>query len=125
MFYEIYSGVWMYTENTDFFKSYVQKESSLFTFQAHMDYTFKHGKYLALNGGYADGGETSLNGMEQMMRTETGDWALLFLLPFLTIISRSKRWSIPESKQRPDRIIRRLPLFINIAGINVRQKHIL
>ena len=65
LFYEIYTGVWMYTENTDFFKSYVQKESVLFTLQAHIDYTFQHGKYVALNGGLARGGETSLNGMEQ------------------------------------------------------------
>lgn len=74
LFYEIYSGVWMYTTNSDYFKSYVQKESSLFTFQAHIDYTFQHGKYLALNGGYADGGETSLNGMEQ--HDEEQNWRL-------------------------------------------------
>ena len=40
-----------------------KRKASLFTFQVHIDYNFKHGKYLALNGGYADGGETSLNGM--------------------------------------------------------------
>jgi hypothetical protein len=74
LFYEIYSGVWFYTKNTDFFKSYVQQENSLFTFQAHIDYTFKHGKYLALNGGYADGGETSLNGVEQ--HDEDQNWRL-------------------------------------------------
>ncbi len=74
LFYEIYSGVWMYTTNSDYFKSYVQKENSLFTFQAHVDYTFKHGKYLALNGGYSDGGETSLNGMEQ--HDELQNWRL-------------------------------------------------
>jgi Putative MetA-pathway of phenol degradation len=74
LFYEIYSGVWFYTKNTDFFKSYVQQENSLFTFQAHVDYTFKHGKYLALNGGYADGGETSLNGVEQ--HDEDQNWRL-------------------------------------------------
>ncbi len=61
-------------DNSDYFKSYVQKENILFTFQAHVDYTFKHGKYLALNGGYADGGETSLNGMEQ--HDEEQNWRL-------------------------------------------------
>ncbi len=74
LFYEIYSGVWIYTKNTDFFKSYVQQESGLFSFQAHVDYTFKHGKYLALNGGFIDGGETSLNGMEQ--HDEEENWRL-------------------------------------------------
>jgi Putative MetA-pathway of phenol degradation len=74
LFYEIYSGIWMYTKNTNYFKSYVQQENTLFSFQAHVDYTFKHGKYLALNGGYADGGETSLNGMEQ--HDEEQNWRI-------------------------------------------------
>jgi Putative MetA-pathway of phenol degradation len=74
LFYEIYSGVWMYTKNSVFFKSYVQQENSLLTFQAHIDYTFKKGKYLALNGGYDKGGETSLNGME--LNNEEENWRL-------------------------------------------------
>jgi hypothetical protein len=65
LFYEMYTGVWMYTENPNYFKSYVQQENVLFSFQAHVDYTFQHGKYLAINGGYANGGESSLNGIEQ------------------------------------------------------------
>jgi len=74
LFYEIYSGIWMYTKNTNYFKSYIQQQNTLFSFQAHVDYTFKHGKYLALNGGYADGGETSLNGREQ--NDEEQNWRL-------------------------------------------------
>jgi Putative MetA-pathway of phenol degradation len=65
LFYEMYTGVWMYTENPNYFKSYVQQEKVLFSLQTHIDYTFKHGKYLAINGGFADGGESSLNGIEQ------------------------------------------------------------
>lgn len=65
LFYEIYGGVWMYTQNSDYFKAYHQNENVLLSFQMHVDYTFKHGKYLALNGGYAEGGETYLNGIAQ------------------------------------------------------------
>jgi hypothetical protein len=65
LFYEVYGGVWMYTQNPDYFKIYHQNENVLLSFQMHVDYTFKHGKYLALNGGYADGGETYLNGIAQ------------------------------------------------------------
>ena len=61
-------------ENTNYFKSYLQKEDLLFTLVAHVDYTFKHGKYLALNGGYADGGESSLNGIKQ--NDEEQNWRL-------------------------------------------------
>jgi hypothetical protein len=74
LFYEVYTGVWMYTENPNYFKSYVQQENVLFSFQTHVDYTFKHGKYLAFNVGYANGGESSLNGMEQDDQEE--NWRL-------------------------------------------------
>jgi hypothetical protein len=65
LFYEVYGGLWMYTQNPNYFKSYHQNENVLLSFQAHVDYTFPHGKYIALNGGYADGGETYLNGVAQ------------------------------------------------------------
>jgi Putative MetA-pathway of phenol degradation len=65
LFYEIYTGVWMFTKNSEYFQKTYLDEKVLFSFQAHVDYTFKHGKYLALNGGFADGGETSINGMDQ------------------------------------------------------------
>jgi hypothetical protein len=81
LFYEIYSGVWMYTKNTNYFKSYIQQQNSLFSFQAHVDYTFQHGKYLALNGGYADGGETSLNAIEQNDQQENWRGGITFSSP--------------------------------------------
>jgi hypothetical protein len=65
LFYEGYAGIWMYTKNNDYFQKSSLNEKPLYSFQAHVDYTFKHGKYLALNGGYADGGETSINQIEQ------------------------------------------------------------
>ncbi len=85
LFYEIYTGVWMYTKNTDFFKTYVQQQNTLFSFQAHVDYTFKHGKYLALNGGFYNGGETSLNGIEQNDEAENWRLGATFSSPIFNI----------------------------------------
>jgi hypothetical protein len=65
LFYEAYAGVWFYTNNNDYFQKTSLDEKVLYSFQAHVDYTFKHGKYVALNGGYAAGGETSINQIEQ------------------------------------------------------------
>jgi hypothetical protein len=65
LFYEFYSGVWIFTNNNAYLKTSSLEEKILFSFQAHIDYTFKHGKYLALNGGFASGGETSVNGIYQ------------------------------------------------------------
>jgi hypothetical protein len=74
LFYELYGGVWFYTQNSNYFKSYHQDENAVFSFQAHVDYTFKHGRYIALNGGYANGGETFLNGIAQ--NDEVRNWRL-------------------------------------------------
>jgi hypothetical protein len=65
LFYEGYAGVWFYTENDQYYNKTTLSQKPLFSFQAHMDYTFKHGKYLALNGGFASGGETSLNAVQR------------------------------------------------------------
>jgi hypothetical protein len=74
LFYEIYSGVWFFTNNNEYLKSSALDEKILFSFQAHVDYTFKKGRYVALNGGFADGGETSINGIER--NDEQQNWRL-------------------------------------------------
>jgi hypothetical protein len=65
LFYEGYAGVWFYTENSQYYNKSTLSQKPLFSFQVHMDYTFKHGKYVALNGGFASGGETSLNAVQR------------------------------------------------------------
>jgi hypothetical protein len=74
LFYEIYTGLWMYTRNLEYLAKYNQTENVLFSFQAHVDYTFKHGKYVAINGGFADGGQSYLNGLGQ--GDEEQNWRL-------------------------------------------------
>ena len=65
LFYEAYAGVWFFTENDQYYNNSTLGQKALFSFQGHVDYTFKHGKYLALNGGFADGGGTYLSGVER------------------------------------------------------------
>ena len=65
LFYEMYTGVWMFTENNNFYKSTTLKQSALFSFQAHADYIFKSKIWVALNGGFAIGGQTALNGLDK------------------------------------------------------------
>jgi hypothetical protein len=74
LYYEVYGGVWLFTNNSNYFKSSTLDEKALFSFQAHVDYTFKHGKYIALNGGFADGGQTTLNNVER--NDEQQNWRL-------------------------------------------------
>jgi hypothetical protein len=74
LFYELYTGVWMFTNNNEFFKNSSLDQKILFSFQAHVDYVFKSNIWVALNGGFADGGQTSLNGTER--NDEQQNWRL-------------------------------------------------
>lgn len=65
LYYEMYTGVWFFTENNSFLKTSTLKQNALFAFQAHIDYIFKSKAWVALNGGFAVGGATILNGVER------------------------------------------------------------
>jgi hypothetical protein len=81
LFYEGYAGVWFYTENDQYYNKSTLSQNELFSFQVHMDYTFKHGKYLALNGGFATGGETVLNGLQRFDDQENWRIGVTFSTP--------------------------------------------
>jgi hypothetical protein len=74
LFYEAYAGIWFFTNNTEFLKNSTLSQKGLLSFQGHVDYTFKHGRYIALNGGFTDGGQTSLDGIER--NDEQANWRL-------------------------------------------------
>jgi hypothetical protein len=82
LYYEFYTGVWFFTSNNEFFKNSKLDEKPLFGFQAHVDYVFKSQIWVAINGGFADGGETTLNGLER--DDEQKNWRLgtTFSMPF-------------------------------------------
>jgi hypothetical protein len=73
-YYEAYAGVWFFTTNAQYYNKSTLNQKALFSFQGHMDYTFKHGRYMALNGGFADGGGTSLNGVNRP--DEQNNWRI-------------------------------------------------
>jgi|SRR5450432_3288474 len=75
LFYEVYTGVWFFTNNNEYFKDNSRLDQKpLFSFQAHVDYVFKSNIWVAINGGFADGGTTILNGMER--NDEQQNWRL-------------------------------------------------
>ncbi|HEY4936034.1 MAG TPA: hypothetical protein VII44_05610 [Puia sp.] len=78
----MYTGVWMFTENYAFFNSTYLKGKALFSFQAHVDYIFRSNIWVSINGGFADGGETSVGGIER--NDEQQNWRLgtTFSMPF-------------------------------------------
>jgi hypothetical protein len=62
--FEAYAGVWLYTENTQFYTGgNVRSQSPLWAFQGHVSYTFKPRLWLAADGTYYTGGRTTVNGV--------------------------------------------------------------
>ena len=61
---EAYAGVWFFTKNDEYMKTSEMQQAPIFSFQAHVSHIFPKKNWIAINGGYANGGQTSVNGNE-------------------------------------------------------------
>ena len=60
---EGYAGVWLFTDNTEFLGSSTLKQEPIYSFQWHINYFFKSGAWVALDGVHVDGGRTTVDGV--------------------------------------------------------------
>ena len=58
---ELASGVWLFTDNKDYFGGFKRKQDPLFSFQAHTSYTIRPRMWVAIGGTYFSGGKTTVN----------------------------------------------------------------
>lgn len=59
-----YAGVWLFTENTNFFKGKTRTQNSIGSFQFHLDYNFRPRLWAAFDANFYTGGRTSINGVK-------------------------------------------------------------
>jgi hypothetical protein len=59
---EGYAGVWMFTDNDDFFGGSLREQDPLKTFQAHVAYMFRPRLWLAFDANYYRGGRSTVDG---------------------------------------------------------------
>lgn len=59
---EAYSGVWFFTDNTDFLGTSTLSQAPIYSVQAHVTYIFPSKAWIAVDGLYVNGGETTVNG---------------------------------------------------------------
>jgi len=81
LYYEIYSGVWIFTTNDQYLKTGKLHQEPLLSFQSHIDYAFKHGRYIAFNAGFTEGGQTSLNEIDRNDQQTNWRLGLTFSTP--------------------------------------------
>jgi hypothetical protein len=59
---EMMAGVWLFTDNTDFFGGRTREQDSITAAQAHVTYKFKRTMWLAADANYYTGGQTTIGG---------------------------------------------------------------
>lgn len=62
-YFELFTGVWLFTKNTKYLKTNTSEQNPLFSIQGHVSYTFPSQIWLALTSVYVNGGETKVNGV--------------------------------------------------------------
>jgi hypothetical protein len=60
---ELYGGVWVFSDNSDFFGGARREQDFIGTFQAHVSYTFKPRLWLAGDATFYTGGRTTVDGL--------------------------------------------------------------
>lgn len=64
-YFEIFTGVWFFTKNSEYLKINSSQQNPLFSMQGHISYLFPSKIWIALNSVYVTGGETKINGNVQ------------------------------------------------------------
>jgi hypothetical protein len=62
-FAELYAGVWLFTDNPDFFGGSRREQAPLTSLQAHVSYTFRPRLWLAGDATFYTGGQTTVGGV--------------------------------------------------------------
>ncbi|MCW2239159.1 transporter [Azospirillum canadense] len=87
------TGVWLFTDNPNFFRGNRRSQDPLWTFEMHGGYNFRPGLWLAADATYYTGGETSLNGTAKHDLQANSRYGLTLSVPILDGVSAKLAWS--------------------------------
>jgi hypothetical protein len=59
---EAYAGLWLFTDNDNFFGGSLREQDPVKSFQAHVAYTFRPRLWMAIDANYYRGGRTTVDG---------------------------------------------------------------
>jgi hypothetical protein len=80
-FIELYGGVWLFTDNNDFFGGSTLEQDPLWTAKTHLIRTLPKGRWLALDLGYGLGGRTTVDGEQLETRISTFRFGVTLAMP--------------------------------------------
>ena len=64
--FEAMAGVWLFTDNTDFFGGRTRQQDPIVATQVHLTYRFKRSMWLAADANYFTGGQTTIGGKQSL-----------------------------------------------------------
>lgn len=73
-----------YTDNDDFFGGNTREQDPIYAVQAHIIYNFPKGFWVGLDGTYYEGGQTTINGVEDDNRLSNTRFGLTVSVPLTT-----------------------------------------
>ncbi|MFM0337082.1 transporter [Paraburkholderia fungorum] len=92
-FMDAAAGVWLFTDNDDFFGGHRRGQDPMPTFQWHGGYTWRPGLWLAADVTYFTGGRTSVNGVEDQDVQLSARYGLTLSVPLAAKWSAKLAWS--------------------------------
>jgi len=78
---EFYAGVWIFTDNTNFFGGRTRKQDRIGTTQLHLLYTIKRRMWVGFNANFYRGGTTTVDGNVNLDLQENSRYGITLALP--------------------------------------------
>jgi hypothetical protein len=92
-FFETSAGVWLFTDNNDFFGGQRKSQDPLYIGQVHAGYNFRPGLWLAVNAAYALGGRSTVDGDRSDDYQHNSRYGATLSMPLSTGWSAKLAWS--------------------------------
>lgn len=92
-FFESSAGVWIFTDNSDFFGGRQRTQDPLPVLQWHVGYIWRPGLWLAADVTYFTGGRTSINGVADQDLQSNVRYGITLSIPIATHWSAKLAWS--------------------------------
>ncbi|MEC5387503.1 transporter [Uliginosibacterium sp. H3] len=90
---ELYAGVWLFTDNDNFYGGLVRKQEPMMSTQSHVVYTFQPGLWASFDFTYYVGGATTVGGKPKDDRNDNSRAGLTLALPVARQHALKLSWS--------------------------------
>ena len=92
-FVETSAGAWIFGDNDDFLGGQRRSQDPLYIMQVHAGYNFRPGMWLAFNAAYANGGRSTIGGVEKDDYQHNSRYGVTLAVPLSRSWSAKLAWS--------------------------------